>query len=267
MKRRGFTLIELLVVVAIIALLIAILLPALGRAKELANRTTCAANLTGIMKSMILYSSDNNDCYPHLGSSITASSPVGAHEGSLMFDLYYLVGTGAVAPKQFVCKSDTSAIPAQAASAVSNTTSSPYNPTYWTANGSTTDFGYSYSFAFQYSAGSSLAAFWHNTMDTAVAIGADLNPGTSPGTNWPKGAIHNSHTHSDEGQNVAYGDNHAEFQRNTTCGENNDNIYVSGSATLTSGSPAFPSTIGNTQGTFDTCLVPSAQNWSTFARQ
>jgi prepilin-type N-terminal cleavage/methylation domain-containing protein/prepilin-type processing-associated H-X9-DG protein len=55
-KTRGFTLIELLVVVAIIALLIAILLPSLGRAKDQAKMTTCRANLHSIGQLLFMYS-------------------------------------------------------------------------------------------------------------------------------------------------------------------------------------------------------------------
>src|SRR5205814_3743853 len=95
MKRRGFTLIELLVVVAIIALLIAILLPSLGKAKELSNRSVCAANVRGIMQSMVVYSADNNESYPFLAATIAAANknPVGNNPGGIMNDVFYLVGT------------------------------------------------------------------------------------------------------------------------------------------------------------------------------
>src|SRR5688572_12610021 len=53
--RRAFTLVELLVVVGIIAALVAVLLPALGRAREQANRVKCGANLHSLGHAMALY--------------------------------------------------------------------------------------------------------------------------------------------------------------------------------------------------------------------
>jgi prepilin-type N-terminal cleavage/methylation domain-containing protein len=55
MRRYGFTLIELLVVVAIIALLIAILLPSLSRARELARVTVCASNQRQVGMGLVMY--------------------------------------------------------------------------------------------------------------------------------------------------------------------------------------------------------------------
>lgn len=64
-KRIGaFTLIELLVVIAIIALLLAILLPSLGRAKEQAKMTRCLANLKQIGLAMNAYASDYDYLLP-----------------------------------------------------------------------------------------------------------------------------------------------------------------------------------------------------------
>jgi prepilin-type N-terminal cleavage/methylation domain-containing protein/prepilin-type processing-associated H-X9-DG protein len=59
--RKGFTLIELLVVISIISLLMAILLPALGRARETGKRTVCISDLKQLTMSWSLYASDNGE--------------------------------------------------------------------------------------------------------------------------------------------------------------------------------------------------------------
>ncbi|MGN6366661.1 MAG: type II secretion system protein [Phycisphaerae bacterium] len=76
MKRRGFTLIELLVVVGILAVLMGLLLPALGRARERARTTKCLANLKAIGTGLVAYQAGNdNFVVPSYNMTGDGSSP------------------------------------------------------------------------------------------------------------------------------------------------------------------------------------------------
>lgn len=73
----GFTLIELLVVISIIALLIAILLPALAKAKESAVKIRCLANVRGAGQALLMASEDNKHNIPDMGNWGGANGPYG----------------------------------------------------------------------------------------------------------------------------------------------------------------------------------------------
>ena len=63
-RKRGFTLVELLVVIAIIAILMSMLMPALSRAKQKANRVNCLNNIRQLGMSAAMYAGDHDGEYP-----------------------------------------------------------------------------------------------------------------------------------------------------------------------------------------------------------
>ncbi|HSY44048.1 MAG TPA: prepilin-type N-terminal cleavage/methylation domain-containing protein [Candidatus Acidoferrum sp.] len=75
-SRNGFTLIELLVVIAIIAILAAILLPVLSRAKIKAYGVYCVNNLRQLSMAWIIYSGENNDWICQSGENATTTYPI-----------------------------------------------------------------------------------------------------------------------------------------------------------------------------------------------
>ncbi|MFN0134579.1 MAG: type II secretion system protein [Phycisphaerae bacterium] len=88
MSKRGFTLIELLVVVAIIALLISVLLPSLGAAREQARITKCIANLKSMGNAMSMYASEYREQFPFEKRN-WPENPFGNPGGFVLSAFYY----------------------------------------------------------------------------------------------------------------------------------------------------------------------------------
>ncbi len=215
-KKQGFTLIELLVVISIIALLIAILLPSLARAKELANRAVCSANVRGIIQSMFIYAQSNNSTFPATPAGTTAGGitaggapgqPQGAapaapySAGSITSDwygptapttgdplscLWLLVLQGQDTPKSYICPSDPIATTPSLEYQTNNTSTTGaeyyanFDQVLTTVN--TNGQGESYSIADPWQFTGGVGGWWTDNDGSDVPVVSDMAPSNGSGT-------------------------------------------------------------------------------------
>lgn len=272
--------------------LVTFIMADMNPSRELANRSTCQANLRGITQSMNVYAADGG-WYPIIGPTYTStlasalpgtpapadtllsSKPGGLYApanppGNVCQNMWLLVLTGQVAPKQFICKSDPCGVVA-APSVVSGTSNYYLNFTSQPPRATVvnTDQTYSYSFAFPWTAAGTIGDWWKDETDASLPLLADIAPANATGTP-PANTLDgtnkaaNSRTHQGDGQNVGFGDGHAEFFRLANAGQDNDNIYSANGRAgpsprgTTPSSAADPKIAGGSKGKWDIVLVPAA---------
>jgi len=264
MRRRGFTLIELLVVISIIALLVAILMPGLSKARELARRASCKTNISNTGKGIAVYTGSYQDQWPWLNASFAIGNATGSNRTATTITATTTMNVSALlfvlirdnqAPGIFVCPS-TSDTPDSNTRGTGTNTAFDFNP-YSAGNAEHCSYSYQAPLSVTSGTTTSYASGVTNQSDSGLVILADRTPyynglatlltgninWASIGTTVPNTYMSQNHT-SGEMINQLFQDLHVgDSTGNAGTGINGDAIYTQASA------PAENSPTGGSPGT------------------
>ncbi|MCX5661794.1 MAG: type II secretion system protein [Planctomycetota bacterium] len=226
MRRPGFTLIELLVVISIFALLIGILLPALGAAKKTACQMRNSSQLRGQHQALVIYSGSNNTYLAGLGTDGNpvpaglAATGSAADDGTVAGARYWIILNGQfIAPALLINDQDKLSL--------------------WTTGAVTTgNQSYAMLRIATTSADDGRRAEWRDNANGSAALLSDRNIGADSSDAQARSLW--TTTPGDWRGAVAWGDNHVGFElsnRLTTTTiynaikQTNDNLFATASAT------------------------------------
>jgi len=256
-KQRGFTLTELLIVVGIIAVLIGILIPVIGKSRRTAKRVSCASNLRQIGQALVLYGQENGElprtyfvwtntagpkafsCYagddPFTGIAATTNAGTNSTRPANMdvtAGLFLLIRTQKMTSNIFVCP-ESGGEPDKFGGELPNKRSN------FTSRNNLT-----YSVAMQYptadpsidpGTGGQWGYQYGTDMKSGLPLMSDLNPGDSGSPKLSSLTLNssssdlrqgNSLNHDRGGQNVLYVDGRVEWMTTPFCGLDRDNIFT-----------------------------------------